>query len=241
MKKILSTMLLLGVYSLSMIGNVCLAEDLSALKGVVNVSSSDSNEIKADVVTISVAVITQDAKSMDIASDDNKKISDSVYSELKSMINAKNGDYVKTSNYTATPLYSYTNGKKIFDKYQVSNVIELKTKSVEKIGLIIDKAISLGATEVRNIQYSLSSTEKDCNILIAEVVKQSKSQAESVAKSAGTSIVGIKNLDVSCSANTQSNAMLMKTISLDLSTGSTPIETGIVKIYASVNAGYLIK
>ena len=63
-------------------------------RGYISVSSSANTELTPDVVEISIAVRTEDNKSLQKATAKNKEISDSVYTALKGMINSQNGDYV---------------------------------------------------------------------------------------------------------------------------------------------------
>ena len=86
-------------------------------KGVISVNTNANSEIAPDTVEISFAVKTSDIKSMQKATLLNKEISDKVYTELKSMIKIENGDYIKTSDFTANPVYSYQNSKKFFERF----------------------------------------------------------------------------------------------------------------------------
>ena len=156
MKKVLIAVtamaLMAGVTAISV--NAAEEKDM---KGYVTVSTSANTEISPDVVEVSIAVKTSDAKSMQKATLDNKETSDKVYNALKLMIDFTKGDYIKTSDYNATPVYRYTNNRRVFDKYEVSNSIVVKTKNISKVGDMIDKAISLGATDVNNLTFSVSN------------------------------------------------------------------------------------
>ena len=113
-------------------------------RGYISVSASANTEIAPDVVEISFAVQTSDNKSMQKATQLNKETSDRVYSVLSSMLNTANGDYIKTADFSASPVYSYSGSKRNLDKYEVSNRVIVHTKSLEKVGTMIDKAIEAG-------------------------------------------------------------------------------------------------
>lgn len=106
----------------------------------------------------------------------NKEISDKVYSYLKSVITSANGDYVKTSNFSASPSYIYNNNKRTLDKYNVSNNVIVHTKSIDKISTIIDNSLSLGATDVDSLNFLLS--EKILNVQIYYLMQQNKPEKE---------------------------------------------------------------
>ena len=117
-------------------------------RGYISVNTSANAELAPDVAEISIAVKTYDNKSMQKATLQNKEISEQVIATLKSMIDTSKGDYIKTADFSATPIYSYSGNKRNFDKYQVSNSVVVHTKSIDKIGTMIDKSIALGATDV---------------------------------------------------------------------------------------------
>ena len=181
----------------------------------------------------------------------NKEISDKVLAELKSMINTENGDYIKTSDFSASPVYSYSSSKRVFDKYEVNNRVIVHTKSIDKVGNMIDKAIAAGATNVDNLSFSLSNYESQCNDLITIATKKAQARANYAAKALNTSVAGISSLSTSCSTNNYNPprfymaknmiADVAETESASMGAGATSISNGVVKIYANVNASFFVK
>ncbi len=250
MKKILVASIVLGIV-------VCGASFASSTqaepeRGYISVNTSANTEITPDVVEINIAVKTSDSKSMLKATTENKETSDKVYTAIKSMINSANGDFIKTADYNATPVYSYNSaGKKNFDKYEVSNNIIVHTKNIEKTGAIIDKAISLGATNINELSFSVSDYEKQCNDLLEIATKKAKIRADIVAKSSSSYITGIKSMDINCTTNNNrvvQYRLFAKNMATDSAVGSiapeaasTPIQSGVIKIFANLNASYFVK
>lgn len=215
-------------------------------RGYVSVSASANKELSPDTAEISISVITNDARSMQKATVQNKEISDKVYAALKSMIKVEDGDYVKTSNFNANPVYSYSGSKRSFDKYEVSNSIVVHTKSINKVGDIIDKAISLGATDVSNLSFSVSKYEQECDVLLGLATKKAQNQASGIAKSVGSAITGLKSINGTCSpaGNTRVMYNMMAkgaNASTEDAAPSTPIEVGVVRIYANISASFFVK
>lgn len=219
-------------------------------RGYVSVSYNAEKEVSPDTVEVSIAVRTDDKKTMQEAVRKNKEITEKVYAYLKGEITSANGDYIKTSNYSASPSYIYSNNKRILDKYEVSNNIIVHTKSIDKIAYIIDKSLSLGATNVDSLNFSLSEKDAQCAELLSNATKQVRKRADIVAAAAGSSVVGIKNIDTSCSLNNsrvsvyRNSLMMAKAAPMDasLAEGSaTNIEAGTIKIYSNVNASFYLK
>ena len=217
-------------------------------KGYISVSATENFEMVPDTAELSIAVQTFDTKSMQKATIQNKEISEKIINILKSMINTSNGDYIKTSDYNASPVYNYTGGKRVLEKYQVSNSVIVHTKSLDKIGEMIDKSILAGATNVNRLSFSVSNYENQCNNLLERASKKALSQANIVAKTIPTIISGVRSMDISCSAinaYTPQYRMLKSNMAIDsvgaVEASSTTIEKGVVKIFANVNASYFVK
>ena len=242
MKKVLSLALLaviLGCTSTQAITN-------QVEKGFISVSTSANAEIAPDTAEISIAIQTFDNKSMQKATLQNKEIAEKVITELKTMIGED--DYIKTANYNASPVYKYVNSKKLLYKYQVTNSVIVHTKSIDKVGAMIDKAILLGATNVNSLSFSVSNYEYKCNDLLEQAAKKAYERASIVAKTVPTSIDGIRSMDLSCSANNSFRPqyrMLKMNATMDAAGAveetSTVIESGVIKIFANVNASYFVK
>ena len=245
MKKIVLSALILALIS-----GVAVQAVTEPERGFISVNTTANAEIVPDIAEISIAVITYDNKSMQKATLQNKEISEKVIAELKSMIDKANGDYIKTADFNASPIYNYNNNKKTLDKYQVSNSVIVHTKSIDKVGSMIDKSIALGATNVNSLNFSVSSYEAQCNDLINLAAKRAKDRVDAALKTVPATVAGIKSMDVNCSANNsvrpqyrlmKSNLMMADGAVAQEAAPSTQIEQGVVKIYANVNASYFVK
>lgn len=248
MKKYVSFLAITAILSSMITLNTQAAAVGNSEKGSISVNTSANTEITPDVADISFAVQTSDTKSMQNAALQNKEISDKVLGQLKSMINTQNGDYIKTTDYRANPIYSYNNSKKTFERYEVSNRVIVHTKSIDNVGKMIDNAVKAGATNVDSLTFSLSNYESQCNELLGIATKKAKTRAEAIARSISTSIGGINNITTSCSTNnyTPPRLYMAKNMIADVAEdsagqGSTSISNGVIKVFANVNASFYVK
>ena len=248
MKKLL-IVLSLGAIITSM-PLTALSVDTAITKGTVNASYSAEKEVSPDTVEVSIAVKTSDKKSMQIASSKNKEISNNIYEYLKNNINPANGDYIKTSNYNASPIYRYDNGKQYLDRYEVSNNVVIHTKSIDKIANLIDKSLEMGATNVNSLNFSLSQKDNECTELLAKAATQMKKRANVVATALNSSVTGVKDIHTSCSVNQPSprygftrNMLMAKSVGAaeDAAIPTTSIESGTIKVYATVDGTFYLK
>ena len=166
MKKSLVILAVLSLFTGCTIATNAVVQQNEKERGYISISTSANTEVAPDVAELSFAIKTYDNKSMQKATIMNKEISEKIYNILNELINKSNGDYIKTSNYNATPIYSYNGNKKNFDKYEVSNRVTVHTKSLDKLGSMIDKATEAGATNIDSLKFSVSNYETQCNSLI---------------------------------------------------------------------------
>lgn len=251
MKKLVLSAAIIGIIAASMVSTQAISQgNNDKERGYISISTSANTEVTPDVAEISFAIKTNDTKSMQKASLMNKDISEKIYNILKEQINTANGDYIKTSNYNATPVYIYDNNKKKFDKYEVSNRIIVHTKSIDKLGSMIDKATEAGATNIDSLNFSVSNYENQCNSLIDIAAKKAVSRAAIAAKGSNSSLDGIRSMDINCSENSSYSAprlymaknMLAATADgVATETSSTSISGGVIKVYANVNASFFVK
>ena len=249
MKKTLLTAVVLGLIAVSAPLSTQAVTQVSHDRGYISVSTSANTEVAPDVAEISFAVQTSDTKSMQKATQLNKEASDRVLSVLSSMLNSSNGDYIKTSDFSASPIYTYSGSKRNLDKYEVSNRVIVHTKSLDKIGAMIDKAIEAGATNVDNLNFSLSTYDSQCNDLLGIATKKAQSRAGLLAKNLATTLDGVRTFDVSCNANNYSSPRMymaknmLASVADEAASGGTQtsISGGVVKIYANVYASFFVK
>ncbi len=237
MKKVISAFL-----TVLFISAVAIAAETQKEEGYISTNFSQTKEIPPDVAEISVAIETS-AQTMQKASEDNKAISEEVYSGLKGIINTTDGDYIKTKNYSARPVYTYTKeNKRVFDKYIISNTINIKTRNIDLVSKIIDKSIELGATNVNNLEFLVADYDIVCNDLLAELTKKAYAQASSVASAMNSKVLGVKSINTTCT--TQNNSVPYYTLmakSAQDETSSTPVASGKIKIYANIDASFYVK
>lgn len=246
MKKFLTTIAVLGLFA----GFTTAGTAAAIERGYISLSTSADTEVAPNVAEIAFAVKTTDLKSMQKATAQNKEISEKVFGVLKGMLNTSNGDYIKTSNYNASPIYTYRDSKQIFDKYEVSNRVIVHTKSVDKVGSMIDKAIEAGATNVDSLNFSVANYESQCNSLIEVAAKKASARASIAAKSMSATLDGIRTMDVSCSENRNyvthrvymaKNMLSAAADGVAQESAPTSISGGVIKIFANVNVSYFVK
>lgn len=211
--------------------------------GYISINATESREVVPNVVTISFGVETTDVDSKR-AAERNNQISTNVINAIKTELISDKKAIVQTKNFNIRPNYKNNDYEdRIIKNYTVVNTIQVKTCDISKISGVIDVAVKNKVSNVDSINFSLSDDDVLANDLVNKAVIKAKTQAKNVALAANKKIIGVKSLRVNVYQNTSSNGRLYKAPSVD-SVGtsmSTPIETGKIKMNASVDAEFYVK
>ena len=211
--------------------------------GYISINATESREVVPNVVTISFGVETTDVDSKR-AAERNNQISTNVINAIKTELISDKKAIVQKKNFNIRPNYKNNDyDDRIIKNYTVVNTIQVKTCDISKISGVIDVAVKNKVSNVDSINFSLSDDDVLANDLVNKAVIKAKTQAKNVALAANKKIIGVKSLRVNVYQNTSSNGRLYKASSVD-SVGtsmSTPIETGKIKMNASVDAEFYVK
>lgn len=147
---------------------------------------------------------------------------------------------IKTTNYSVSPNYDYTNGTQRLNGYVVNADIEVKIKPLEKANQAIDIATQDGATNVGNVQFVLDDAKQK------ELEEQARKEAIDTAKEKAQSISRISGIRLGKLVDVQENKDVppmpydLKAADSAPAEGrsSTQLEPGENKITANVTLSY---
>lgn len=231
---------------------------MAVLAGTVSADSTDYRSISVsgsgkvssapDLVTVSIAVQTENTDAYK-AQQENAEKMNAVMDALKGA--GFTDDEITTSSYN---MYSYkTDSDSPFggDKtvYRVTNSIIVETSRVDDAGNIIDLAVAAGANSINYVSFSLS--DEKYNQLRSQAldaaVRQARADANTVASSLGVTITGVQTVNVGSSSvpvNYDSDYAEYASVKASSAGGSTtassPVSAGDVDVNAYVSIDYLI-
>lgn len=143
-----------------------------------------------DLATITFSVETNAAKAQK-AVGENAKRTDRLISVLKGI--AGKEAKIKTSAFALSPIYDKEN--RLRPKgYRVRNTVILETRSIDKLGTLIDKASEAGVSRIGSLTFSTSKEEQFRLEAAVRAVHQAKKIAADLAKAAGLEIKKIIKL-----------------------------------------------
>ncbi|MBO3799920.1 MAG: SIMPL domain-containing protein [Candidatus Brockarchaeota archaeon] len=162
----------------------------------ISVTGIGIAKAKPERALISLSVITQ-ADSAEEAISENAAKMDLVTKALKTMGIAE--EQIETFAYSLTPLLDYSdrNSPKITG-YTCSNTIRITTMNLNKIGDIIDNAVSAGANHVSSLQFTVSEERlRQLGLeALRNAVKDAESKAKAIASATGVTLTNLFSISV---------------------------------------------
>ena len=194
-------------------------------------------------ITFSVETENPDVK---IAQQDNAQKMATVINALVAIGIPR--DALKTTGYNIYPVYedsTKSNSDQKVRTYRVTNTLTVTLHDVSKTGDVIDVSVANGINQASSIQFLLS--DEQSQVLRTEALKRAvaraRADADTVADSMGTPIIGVQSADISGGyspvlfENYQypaSNAIMKSAV-------PTPIQPGDITVSAQVSITYLIR
>ncbi|MEM2261719.1 MAG: SIMPL domain-containing protein [Thermoproteota archaeon] len=166
-------------------------------KQTISVSGIGTAKAKPDRALVSLSVITR-ADTAKNAVYENAEKTSIVIGALKTMGIAEK--QIETSAYSLTPIWDYSdrNTPRITG-YTCQNTITVVITDLNRIGEVIDGAITAGVNQVSHIQFTVS--DETMKILEKEALRNAVEDAESKAKlladAAGVAIVRLISISIS--------------------------------------------
>jgi len=185
-----------------------------------------SVSVTPDLARVDVGVFTQAATAQE-ASQANATLASTVINALQSLLGSSAS--IKTVNYSLSPVYNNppAGQNATIIGYSVNNTVEVTLKDLTKIGQTVDTAIQSGANRVQGISFDL----QDRNAPTAQALKAAAAEAvsQAAAIAAGLNVHTGSVLHASEGVNTS-----VPVVGVAAPTSSTPVQTGLVVIQASV-------
>lgn len=193
---------------------------------------------KPDIAVLDLSIITE-ATTSKAAQDDNSKKSKEVTDFLKKQdISEKD---IKTTGYNILPQYNYPR----FDKpeirgYQVSQILEIKIRNLDKTSEILDGVVSAGANQVNDLSFQIEKPDELKTEAREKAIKSAKTKAEELEKQLGVHLGKIVNY-----SEGGYSPVYFKTEALDsrggIGGGGPEVPVGENEIVVSVTITYQIK
>lgn len=148
------------------------------------VSFSGEGKIKVapDTAKVDIGLVTEGKDTIAVQNENSSKMN-AVIKFLKN--NGIDEADIKTSSYSLSPKYDYNKGKSTLAGYVLNQGLAVTIRKLDKIGEILDGAVSSGANRVDSVSLFIDKPEELKNKAREEAVMAAKEKASMAAKIAG--------------------------------------------------------
>lgn len=199
---------------------------------VMTVIGASSMTLSPDTVQVHLEVQTENEK-LTTAQQENASAMNQVIEALLNV--GVNQDAIQTVSYTITPQYDYIDGEQRFKGYAVSNVIQVTSVFIEKIGSMIDVAVENGANGISNLQFFVENEEVAYEKALSEALMDAKKKAQTMAE---TMQLQIDAIPIKIVEERRENPIVPRMFVAKEMTSTTPIEPGQLTIQAAVTVQF---
>lgn len=203
----------------------------------LTVRASSTEEAAPDIAVITVAVETMALSARESASE-NAAASGKVIKSVRKVL--AQSDRIDTSSFSVFPVYDFDKSRReILRGFRTVNQIKVIASKPSSAGEILDNAIQAGANRVVEVRFDLKDTAAACDGLIRTAAERAASQAKAASSAFGAELDGVKSIAPSCGKEIEGPVRLYAADAMMKAAG-TPIEPGMVRLRAEVEAVYFL-
>lgn len=204
------------------------------------VSFVGEGKIKAvpDTAKTEIGLITEGKDTITVQNENSSKMN-AVIKFLKER-GVSEAD-IKTSNYSLSPKYEYNKGKSSLVGYVLNQNLTVTVRNLDKIGEILDGAVSSGANRIDSVSLFVDKPEELKNKAREEAIKAAKEKMIMTSKTAGLRLGRLVGFSEGFSGEPP---MFFKSMEVGAGGGvasSPQIEPGSQEIKVSITLTYLLK
>lgn len=145
-----------------------------------------------DIAYIYIGVQTENADAAEAVAENNTKAQKVVDAIKAFKIEAKD---IQTTNFSIFPQQQYDeNGKLTGVIYMVNNTVYVTLRDIEKVGEVIDAAVTAGANTINNIQFDVENKAEALSEARKAAVADARRQAEELAAAVDVSLGAVQSM-----------------------------------------------
>ena len=201
---------------------------------VIALTVSESVAAEPDIATVSAGVTTLARTAVDSLRQNSAQMN-AVIDRLEALGIATSD--IQTSGVSLYPQYDYDQAtqRQVFNGYRVANRVSVKLREIETTGRVLDELVSVGATDIGGIEWSIDDPEPAQSRARAAALETARERALSMAQGAG--YANIRLLEIS--ENVAGGRPMPMTVDVqEARAESVPVRPGQVETGVMVNVTY---
>lgn len=145
------------------------------------ITVTGTGEIMADpdIANVSLGVQTRNTEAA-AAARENAERTTAVINALRTAGIAEND--IETTRYTVQPVYDYRATPPTLIAFEVSNIVRVRLRNIDRIGAIIDTAIAAGANNVQGVSFTLENDAEVRNRALIAAISDAQVKARTIAE-----------------------------------------------------------
>jgi uncharacterized protein len=204
------------------------------------VSGQGTVSVTPDIAILNLGVSVQASKVADAQPQAAEAMAKVIASLTANGVDQKD---ISTQYYSISPLTKYDNNtqQSTITGYQVTNIVNAKIRTVDKVGAIIDAVTPAGgdATRINSISFSVDKPEQYYSQARTLAMNDAKVKAQELAKLAGVNLGLPFYINESTSSSPFPYDISVRAAGAPAAT--TPISPGQMDIVLSVQVAYIIQ
>lgn len=167
-------------------------QEPDASQSTITVTGTGEVLIASDRATLVVSMETVGASSA-AASADNASVHKAVMAALLAAGAGPND--VSTASYSVDPTWKYpSSGPPTRTGYRANTDLRIEVARVDRVGALMDAALSAGATRISNLQFDSKDKAHARQQALALAVADARTDAETLARAAGGSLGALEQI-----------------------------------------------
>lgn len=171
------------------------------LQNTISFTGTGEVFVKPDLALITFSVQNEAKTVAEAISENTKKMNAVIDSIKKQGVDSKD---LKTASFNISPRYewyqkesctSYScpSGERVLVGYEVYQSLQVKIRSLDKVGLVIQGATDMGANDVSGLQFTVDNEDELKNQARKLAIEEAKNKAKDLASQLGVDLVRITN------------------------------------------------
>ena len=208
----------------------------------ITVSATGSVDVAPDMALVAMTV-RRDAKTARAALDANNAAMGDVQKAMQQLGVARRD--LQTSGFSIRPNYSRPNRNqpdrtpKIIG-YIVQNTLSVRVRDLNSVGVLLDKAVTLGVNQGGQIQFTNNNPDAAISEARTKAMQEAMAKANTLVKAAGVGLGKIKSISET-SYRPRPMPMAQGRIAAMAESASVPVQAGENRYTVSVKVSWLLR
>jgi uncharacterized protein len=210
-------------------------------RSIINVSATGDAAIAPDLAFLTLAVMRESATAREALTANNAAMAE-VLAAMKAFGIAEKD--LQTSGFMINPIYVYPNADQPqtspkITGYQVSNSLSVRVRDLDKLGEVLDQAVTLGVNSGGNVTFGNDDPSAAIKMARIEAMKEAVDKAKVLTEAAGAKLGKI--ISISESSNQPQPMMMQARMEMDAAAPkSVPMAAGESSYSVNVNVSFEI-